>query len=91
MGPVFKKLTDPEKEHDGSCRVEIASQHGNRDRGRIEDLDFQFSSCKLSDSFDDIRNRLDRSPYRADRSRKEDLCEASCETLSHKLFLEFLI
>ena len=22
---------------------------------------------------------------------KEDLCEASCETLSHKLFLEFLI
>ena len=91
MGPVFKKLTDPEKEHHRSGRIKVIPQHGNRDSCRVKDLDLKLSACKLSDSFDDIRNRLNRSPYRADRSRKEDLCEASCETLSHKLFLEFLI
>ena len=52
VGPVFKESSPIlRKEHDPDpCRVEITSQHGNRDRSHIEDLDFQFSSCKLSDS-----------------------------------------
>ena len=91
VGPLLKKLSYAEQEHNRACRSVVAAEHRNTNGGCIENRNFNLSFCKRLDSFPDIFYGNNCGVSGADRRRKKPFSSKVVNHFADQFFLIFII